>query len=172
MIFAQTAEEGVVWALDDENDVWVLRAGTISVEEVIDNTPTWTEIPNVKLVYVDVGKQGQLVALKDSGCSFWKKGITKDVPQGIDEWFDLTNDMTDAETYFKFSTIAMCQTGNMFATLKSGDSKLYFRGGVSRDYPAGSEWFQSQVDMGENIKQVSCGFRGYVWAVSVSGKVY
>jgi hypothetical protein len=26
--------------------------------------------------------------------------------------------------------------------------------------------------MGENLRQVSCGFRGYVWAVSATGKVF
>jgi hypothetical protein len=60
----------------------------------------------------------------------------------------------------------------MFATLKTGDSKLYFRAGVTSDYRAGTEWVQAAVDMGENIAQVSCGFRGYVWAVSTTGKTY
>jgi hypothetical protein len=92
MILAQSAEEGIVWALDDENDVWVLREGEISKEEPINNTPDWVLIPDTKLTYVDVGKQGQLVGLKDTGCSFWRKGITKELPQGINEWFDLTND--------------------------------------------------------------------------------
>jgi hypothetical protein len=172
MIYVSTAEEGIVWAIDDDHDVWVLRAGTISVDVVIDNEPEWSPIPGVKLTYVDVGRQGQLVALKSSGCSFWRKGITKDTPSGVDEWFDLTNDNTNEATYFKFGTIAMCATGNMFATLQGGDSKLYIRGGVSSKFPQGGEWFQSQIDMGENIKQVSCGFRGYVWAVGQSGKVY
>jgi hypothetical protein len=76
MIFTQSAEQGVVWALDDENDVWVLKAGTISVETVITNDPDWTLIADTKLVYVDVGRQGQLVGLAESGCSFWRRGIT------------------------------------------------------------------------------------------------
>jgi hypothetical protein len=76
MIFAQSAEEGVVWALDDENDVWVLKTGKITVEEQIHNDEWWTPVTDHKLVYVDVGRQGQLVGLKDSGCSFWRKGIT------------------------------------------------------------------------------------------------
>jgi len=143
MTYVSTAEEGIVWAIDDDHDVWVLRAGTISVDVVIDNEPEWSPIPGVKLTYVDVGRQGQLVALKSSGCSFWRKGITKDTPSGVDEWFDLTNDNTNEETYFKFGTIAMCATGNMFATLQGGDSKLYFRGGVSSKFPQGAEWFQS-----------------------------
>jgi hypothetical protein len=131
MTYVSTAEEGIVWAIDDDHDVWVLRAGSISVEEVIDNTPTWTPIDGVKFTYIDVGRQGQLVAVKSSGCSFWKRGITNELPQGTEEWFDLTNDDSRVATYYMFSTITICQTGNMFATLKSGDSSLYFRGGRS-----------------------------------------
>jgi len=172
MTYVSTAEEGIVWAIDDDHDVWVLKAGTISVVDVVDNEPTWTPIPNAQLVYVDVGRQGQLVGLRESGCSFWRKGITEAQPQGVDEWWDLSNDKTNMETYYQFNTIAMCQTGNMFATLKTGDSKLYFRAGVAKDQRWGTEWVPSQVDMGENIAQVSCGYRGYVWAVSASGKVF
>jgi len=65
----------------------------------------------------------------------------------------------------------------MWATLKNdgdntGDSHLYFRNGVTNTAPWGSEWIRSTVDMGEIIEQVSCGYRGYVWAVGESGKVY
>jgi hypothetical protein len=55
MTYVSTAEEGIVWAIDDDHDVWVLRAGTISVDVVIDNEPEWRPVPDVKLVYVDVG---------------------------------------------------------------------------------------------------------------------
>jgi hypothetical protein len=84
------------------------------------------------LTYVDVGRQGQLVGLKSTGCSFWRDGITSDLPQGTDSWTDMTNDQSNPDTYFKFGTIAMCETGNMFATLQGGDSVLYFRNGVNR----------------------------------------
>ena len=56
MTYVSTAEEGIVWAIDDDHDVWVLRAGSISVEDVIKNEPTWKPIPDAKLVYVDVGR--------------------------------------------------------------------------------------------------------------------
>jgi hypothetical protein len=76
MTYVSTAEESIVWAIDDDHDVWVLKAGTISVETVITNDPDWTLIADTKLVYVDVGRQGQLVGLAESGCSFWRRGIT------------------------------------------------------------------------------------------------
>jgi hypothetical protein len=68
-------------------------------------------------------------------------------------------------------------TMNMWATLKNdgdntGDSHLYFRNGVTNTAPWGSEWIRSTVEMPEIIEQVSCGYRGYVWAVGESGKVY
>jgi hypothetical protein len=125
----------------------------------------------MKLVYVDVGKAGQLVGLMDTGCSFWRQGITHDTPFGVNEWWDLTNDQDNQDAYFKFSTIAMCMTGNMHATLIGGDNALYFRAGVNKQYPAGTEWVRSNVEATENIRQVSCGFRGYVWAVTEAGNV-
>jgi hypothetical protein len=76
MTYVSTAEEGIVWAIDDDHDVWVLKTGKITVEEQIHNDEWWTPVTDHKLVYVDVGRQGQLVGLKDSGCSFWRKGIT------------------------------------------------------------------------------------------------
>jgi hypothetical protein len=69
----------------------------------------------------------------------------------------------------------------MFATLQGGDSVLYMRNGIEfnrgkgdtvEDRRMGTNWIKTTVDMGENIAQVSCGYRGYVWAVSESGKVY
>jgi len=62
-------------------------------------------------------------------------------------------------------------TGNMHATLKSGDSALYFRTGASTQYPYGVEWVRSTVEANEALEQVSCGYRGYVWAVTASGRV-
>jgi hypothetical protein len=132
MQYVSTAEEGIVWAIDDDHDVWVLRTGSITTATVINNAPTWSPIPDTVLTYVDVGRQGQLVGLKSTGCSFWRDGITSDLPQGTDSWTDMTNDQSNPDTYFKFGTIAMCETGNMFATLQGGDSVLYFRNGVNR----------------------------------------
>jgi hypothetical protein len=80
MMYVSTAEQGVVWAIDDDHDVWVLKTGTITIDQTINNEPTWSKIPDAKLVYVDVGRQGQLVGLKDTGCSFWRKGITQATP--------------------------------------------------------------------------------------------
>jgi streptogramin lyase len=173
MQYVSTAEEGIVWAIDDDHDVWVLRNdGTISMGTVVNNAPTWTLVPNSDFTYIDVGRQGQLVAVTDSGCSFWMRGITNDLPEGTNQWYDLTNNMNVPATYFKFNTISICDTGSMWATLKTGDTNLYFRSGRSREFPWGLEWTQSANAADENLVQASCGFRGYVWAVGASGALY
>lgn len=47
MAYVATAEQGIVWALDGEGNVWVLNEGTISIEEVIDNAEhDWVLIPD------------------------------------------------------------------------------------------------------------------------------
>ncbi len=51
MIYVSTAEEGIVWAIDVEHDVWVLETGTITLQEIIENeNHGWTLIPEEKLV--------------------------------------------------------------------------------------------------------------------------
>ena len=37
MKIVSTAEEGIVWALDDEDDIWIWEEGKISVEEIVRN---------------------------------------------------------------------------------------------------------------------------------------
>jgi len=121
MSYVSTAEQGIVWAIDDNHDVWVLRTGSISTETEINNYPEWEKptdptspdaypdnVLDAYLTYVDVGRQGQLVGLKSSGCSFWMRDISVDQPKGSGLWYDLTNDQSDPATYYKFGTIAMC----------------------------------------------------------------
>jgi hypothetical protein len=61
--------------------VWVLKAGVITVEEEVDNSPTWIPTdPTKKLVYVDAGKEGRVVALQEDGGSWYKLGITNENP--------------------------------------------------------------------------------------------
>jgi hypothetical protein len=51
MQYVSTAEEGIVWAIDVEYDVWVLETGTISIAEIIKNQELgWTLVEGQKLV--------------------------------------------------------------------------------------------------------------------------
>jgi len=36
MIYVSTAEQGIVWAIDDEYDTWVLKAGEITIDDIVD----------------------------------------------------------------------------------------------------------------------------------------
>lgn len=38
MKFVSSSEAGIVWAIDLDNDVWILKTGTVCKEEIIDNT--------------------------------------------------------------------------------------------------------------------------------------
>ena len=50
-IFVSTAEEGIVWAIDVEHDVWVLETGTISIHEIIENEENgWELVVEEKLI--------------------------------------------------------------------------------------------------------------------------
>jgi hypothetical protein len=51
MAFVSTAEQGIVWALDQDGNLWILDTGDISVQEVIDNTDGgWTLVEPEKLM--------------------------------------------------------------------------------------------------------------------------
>ncbi len=77
MSYVATAEEGIVWALDDEDDIWIWEEGKISVEEVIRNEKVgFTQVAG-KLVQVDTGKDGRLVGVNSGGTAFMRTGITK-----------------------------------------------------------------------------------------------
>jgi len=83
MQYVSTAEEGVVWAIDVEYDVWVLETGSISTAEIIRNQELgWTLIEEQKLVQLDTGFNGYVVGLSDNGAAHWRNGITVATPMG------------------------------------------------------------------------------------------
>jgi hypothetical protein len=83
MAFVSTAEQGIVWALDVVGGLWILDTGAISEEEVVNNeTLGWTLVEDGLLVQVDVGKNGRLVGRKTDGLTYFRTGITTEVPMG------------------------------------------------------------------------------------------
>jgi hypothetical protein len=90
-------------------------------------------------------------------------GITPENPMGDNAW----EDMCQPETSNLFETIAYCNNGNMWATLKEPSNRAFFRG-----FDEGSEWVEGSIELAENFLQISCGWRGYAWAVGVSGTTY
>jgi hypothetical protein len=46
MIYVATAEEGIVWGIDTDGEVWRWLEGEISIEEIVDNTEHhWIHVP-------------------------------------------------------------------------------------------------------------------------------
>ena len=44
----------------------------------------------MKFAYIDAGADGHVVAVKESGCPFYREGITNKNPKG-DSWKDIGN---------------------------------------------------------------------------------
>ena len=56
MTYVATAEEGIVWGIDVDGEVWRYDGGEISIQVVINNVDHgWTLVPEKKLMEVDVG---------------------------------------------------------------------------------------------------------------------
>jgi hypothetical protein len=91
MAFVSTAEESIVWALDQSGSLWVLDGGDISVVSVIHNEDEgWTKVEDGKLVQVDVGRNGHLIGRFTDGLTYFRTGITTDAPMGAG-WSQLAN---------------------------------------------------------------------------------
>jgi hypothetical protein len=59
--FVATAEEGITWAIDDNDKPWRFKAGEISIEDVIENTKHGWSLVNAE------GKEYKMVATGYSG---------------------------------------------------------------------------------------------------------
>ena len=47
MAWLASAEEGIVWAINPEGEAWILKVGTITTREYVDNIPNgWTLVEN------------------------------------------------------------------------------------------------------------------------------
>ena len=78
MAWVSTAEEGIVWALDEEGEVWILNDGTISVDDYVPNNELgWTLAPEALLVQVDVGYNSHVVGVDDEGKVWWRTGVNE-----------------------------------------------------------------------------------------------
>jgi len=152
MKLVSTAEEGIVWALDDEDDIWIWEEGKISVEEIVRNEKVGYKLISGKLVQVDTGANGRLVGVNAGGSAFMRTGVTTKLPQG-DGWkaFDGT----------KWSKLTMCYTtGDVWGT--KTDGSLYFREGCSDDNIMGTGWKQVT---GRTLVDIDCGFRGQLYYI-------
>jgi hypothetical protein len=137
MRFVSSAEEGIVWAIDPQDDVWILIAGDISIHEYTNNIEEgWTLIENFAgntLKQVDSGYNSQLVGVSAEGKAYYRTGITKATPKG-DGWSNVFNQQTS----YSFLHITMCDNGRVWAT--DTDHLIHFRTGVNDNNPTGDAW--------------------------------
>jgi hypothetical protein len=153
MAYVSTAEEGIVWSLDEKGEVWVLKTGSISKDDFVPNDELgWTHAPDALLIQVDVGYNSQVAGVDDEGVVYWRTGIT-DGNFGGDGW------TTFEDGTPLMSHVTVCDTGNFWGTTL--DHTVYMRGNVNDDTPMGDSWMEVSSDM-YNLRQVSCGRRGWV----------
>jgi len=124
MQYVSTAEEGIVWAIDVEYDVWVLETGKISIAQIIKNQELGWELIDSKLVQLDVGFNGYVVGLAESGQAYWRNEITVDNAKGKG-WSSITDDSNINDTG---KDITICGNGEIF--MLNTDGQLLHRAGV------------------------------------------
>jgi len=168
MAFVSTAEQGLVWALDQVGGLWLIE-GEITWEPVIRNEEHgWTLVEPERLVQIDTGFRGHTVARNVDGKSFYREGVVN------------TNLMGTSWTTFgdeQMSSITMCANRNVFAV--GLDGLVRMRGGMDSenrrtpnfDAPYGMSW-QAVPNESYNIDQVACGYHGKVWATNPDGQVF
>lgn len=113
----------MLWGVDPWSDAWYKIIGT----------PKWADreteddwIPvHVKMVYLDVGRDGHVWALNDAGHLFWREGVTEDNKVGTE--------FTQKE-YAGLGTLVglgYCTDGQLWAI--NGDGNLYHKNGIVGD---------------------------------------
>jgi hypothetical protein len=161
MAYVSTAEEGIVWALDEEGEVWILDSGTISIDDTVPNDQLgWTHAPDALLMQVDVGYNSQVAGVDSAGKVYWRTGVT-DGNFGGDGWTTLADSPAMVH-------VTVCDTGVFWGN--TADHKVYYRSGVNDDTPMGNAWVEVTSDM-HNLRQISCGYRGYVVGRNDANKI-
>jgi len=161
MAWVSTAEEGIVWSLDDKGDVFVLKTGSISVDPFVPNNELgWTHAPDALLIQVDVGYNSQVAGVDEEGQVYWRTGIT-DGAFGGDGWTTIPDSPL-------MNHVTVCDTGIFWGS--TPDHKVFMRSGVDDDTPMGTEWIEVISDL-HNLRQVSCGRRGWLVGRDTSNRL-
>jgi uncharacterized protein YuzE len=87
MMYIAAAEEGMAWAIDLDHEVWIYKQGEITWDET-ENEKHWNEIGDGYL-FVDVGKDGRVVAITLEGKALYRTGVTQTNPAGTG-WVDIS----------------------------------------------------------------------------------
>jgi len=160
MAFVATAEEGIVWGIDFEGEVWRYDGGSISIQEVINNVDHgWKLIADAKMIEVDVGYNSQVVGSNNEGLAFFRNGITEELPEGS-SWFQF--DGTSEH-------IVMCGNGQIFA-IQNG--RVMYRTDVDDENVKGSAWAAVDAQPTGVYTQITCGKRGQLMVIDDNNKVW
>jgi hypothetical protein len=121
MIYVSTAEQGVVWALDVEGDVWIYETGDISIEEPYnpedDGYTPAGPLTALRWKAVEVGRYGLVVALDTNHDLYHREGTPNhEEPIGTD-W-------TLLEDTQNFHSVSVCGTGRVWAVSDDGQGKF------------------------------------------------
>jgi len=153
-----TAEQGVVWAIDVDGEVWRWRGGEITVEEIVNNVDhDWIHVPEAQLIKVDVGYNSQVVGIEEvGGNALFRTGVTPELVMG-NGWANLGTGFTD---------ITMCRNGLMWAT--DGQSVSFRTGIVDQVNNQGTGW---EVVEQMGVTSINCGYRARLWLTTNTGEV-
>jgi len=87
MIYVAAAEEGMAWAIDLDHEVWIYKHGYITWDQT-ENEKHWNEIDQ-GYIFVDVGRNGRVVAITVEGKALYRTGVTLSNPAGTG-WADIS----------------------------------------------------------------------------------
>ncbi len=166
MSLVKTAEQGIVWGIDNDNDAWMLKGGEITVEEIVRNTDSgWTEVKSVKdrMVKIAVGKDYRAFGIDSLGTIHYRSGTSSKVPTGT-EWKSI-NDEAKA-----WKNIAACPNGDFWAT--KFDGTLWYRTGVNDDVHIGTGWEKCKHNPGGKVISIGCGYRGQLWGSTDKSRIF
>jgi len=130
MMYIAAAEEGMAWAIDLDHEVWIYHEGEITWDQT-ENEKHWNEIDQ-GYVFVDVGRDGRVIAITLDGKALYRTGITMSNPAGSG-WIDISMEGKQVDR------AAIGDDGFIYVQAKE-NGLTYFRTGVSDEYPTGNGW--------------------------------
>jgi hypothetical protein len=152
LIWIACSQKTIVWGLDEDHEIWFHTPGTLEERQV-----DWEEVPGMKMIKIDVGREGRVLGLDDNAEIWWRQNISPENKKG-DSWGSHGN----LDTFQAFD-VAICTTGNQFA--RGLDGNYYMRTAVRNEDLRGEGW---AVVPGSDIQgpaYITCGLNGDLWTL-------
>jgi hypothetical protein len=156
----------MLWGVDPWNDVWYKMIGLPKWEDR-ETSDDWIKV-DVKMTYLDVGKNGHVWALNNQGELFWREGVTVENIVGT----EFVQKQYPA-THGTFTGLGYCTDGHIWAM--NGQGQLFFKDGITQTDLLGDAgtWTQdTSASVDENMAaQITCGYRGQFAMVTTQGQM-